>query len=691
MDYDSQQSSGNKHASSFEQRYSLLYSTGARLGTMGRGYYILNAGYEWASVDTSLDFGGQNGSQSLSRNAGHILFNGELLYDPAELPVRLKAYSRDMTRPWFEKTTEAYTLAGIEPLFEPGFNTGVRSGLNINTGFTLIVGVKSGMSNGYFAIFKDLPRIFVDYWDNIYRDTSAEAGVDTHDRKLAVVLNKKDNWLHYRRTTHDDFLQPAQSSDDQRIIIGQIDEGLDRRWVDLTNWIKISADGTFIRHTDGVGLLTNETDVNFMTILSREKWQARTINSYVRSQGSDGSYTSSSRNPVNVRGIWGSNADWLTRFSYNVDRTAYSPTSKSDTTDTYGSVQVTTFKRSNFTLTTMAGLESFEQNQDKSLISEVRVESASTRRFSDNLRLIGSYDLKWMRSEGSANGDSVVQTATASATYQVSNRVTADASQEFNIGSGSRNTGSGTISVTPQTADSRFGILSNSYVRSFSRLRVSWAPTERVQVLTMASQDYVVQSGGEADTLTTATSIVSYRRPNLDASMEFRYSRMTGRMDNEQILSRGTLKYAISRATAFALRADYSYDQTADSPANSSLTVEQTLGHTYFSYRGQGRKLVELLETLQYFQVEGGQSETRKTAKLNAKYFPTRNLFLAGFLAYSWHSYYGDSTELTGNGEIGLDYNKLQASLSYTYGRRDGQSFDNRIDKRFAANLRKQF
>ena len=81
MDYDSQQSSGNKHASSFEQRYSLLYSTGARLGTTGRGYYLINAGYEWAATGPLARRAGssrQSGSTpttTLSRAGSSDVFN----------------------------------------------------------------------------------------------------------------------------------------------------------------------------------------------------------------------------------------------------------------------------------------------------------------------------------------------------------------------------------------------------------------------------------------------------------------------------------------------------------------------------------------------------------------------------------------------------------------------------------------
>jgi hypothetical protein len=690
-DYESRQTAGKRSASSFVQRYTLLYATGARLGGGQTGYYLLSGGYEWASIDTSLHFGDANRDQSLSSNAGHILYSGELLYDPRELPIRIKAFSRDTSRTQFAKTAALYEFAGGAPVIDPGISDTVQSGTNITSGLILTLGVKNGMSNGFYSIFKDLPRLFVSYWDNIQRFTRLDAALDTHQRRLAVVLNKKENWIHYRRNTYDDFRQPSQGTDEQRIIIGQIDEALDRHWVDLTNWIKISADGTFTKSVNA-GQLTNETDVNLMTIMSREKWQARTINSYSHVQSTNGTYQYTSRNPVYLSGIWGSDADWFTRFSYEVEKTAFSPTALSYQRDTYGSAQLTTFKRSNFTLTSMVAVESLEFNQDKSLVTEMRVESASTRRFSDTLSLVGSYDLKWMNSEGSANGGSTVQTVSGSAVYRLSNRVTAEIGQEFNVGSGARNTDAGgAIAVTPTTADSGFGLIPDSYVRSVTHLRLSWLLTERLQMLAMATQDYLMQSARATDSLTTASHILTYRRANLEAGTELRYSKRTGREDGDGITAKGNVEYAFNRSASGGLKVQYARDQSAGSVGRSELEAEQSLGYNYFNYSGQGRKLVELVENFHYLQREGFANETRKTAKLNAKYFPTRHLYLAGSLAYSWIHAIGDSTELAGTGEVGVNYSKLQASLGYSYGRRDGISFDNRIDKRFAANLRKQF
>lgn len=50
----------------------------------------------------------------------------------------------------------------------------------------------------------------------------------------------------------------------------------------------------------------------------------------------------------------------------------------------------------------------------------------------------------------------------------------------------------------------------------------------------------------------------------------------------------------------------------------------------------------------------------------------------------------GNKKELFGSGGIGVQFPLLQANIDYSYGRRTGDR-DNRVEKRFSANLKKQF
>jgi hypothetical protein len=692
VDYQSRQSASSRQSgSAFTQRYSLLYTTMGPLSAGKAGYYNVSLGYEWAAINSSVHLADASADTSTSRNVGHILYSGELLYDPRELPIRLKAYSRDLNRPGFIKTIEAYALAGTEPVVDPALNTDVTGATSITSGAILTIGVKNSMTNGYYSVFKDLPRLFVDYWDSIQKDTDAATPTDIRNRKLAVVLNKKSNWLHYRSKNYDDNIKTTESFVEQKVIIGQIDEVLERHWVDLTNWIRISADGSFVKRSDASSQYSQETTVNLLGALTREKWQARANSSFTRAQGGANSFTSSSSTPVYVNGIWGSQADWQTRFSYAANKVVTNNATQSDQVDVYGSLLVNTFKRSSFTLSTMAAVESYERDQNKSLITNLRVESASTRRFSDTLSLVGSYDAKVIQSEGSVAGTAYIQALTGRATYRLTNRLNAELGQEFDLGSGPISNLGSTISSQPTSFDSNHSSITGSYVRSLSRLRLNWAVAERLQMLTTVSEDYVKQVNKPADVILTLAHKLSHRTANLTTTTELEYSKQTGVETRNRLTANASLDYIYNRHTTAAATMKYTRESAEGSLATSELNLEQRFNYNYFSYAGQGRKLVDFTQFFTYLQREGFDAETRKTLKLNAKYYPLRNLYLATNLTYSLIFRTVDETEFTGTGEVGVNYSKLQASLSYSYGRRDSATLDNRVDKRFAANLRKQF
>lgn len=700
-DYQSEQFGGKKSGSSFTQRYSLLYATEGRLAS---GAYHLNLGYEWASVNTDIhlgngEAGSSGGDNSISDNKGHLLYNGVLVFDPKDMPIRLRAYSRDTRRTSF--TTQGYSatlLAGTDAVVEPDLVIEARGGTSITSGALLILGLKNSMSNAYNSIFADLPRITIDYWDHIERDTQLLTSVDSRQTKLGIILNKKDNWLHYRQEDFTDHVNPAQSFNETKFIVGQIDEQLERQWVDLTNWIQVSADGTFVKRTEQEVRSTEETDANLMSIWTREKWRARTVSTYSRSKIGTNQVTYNTSNPVYLKGIWGSEADWITQFNYSVDKTLTDGAVSLYTSDTSGSLQVNTFKRSSFNLSSKVSVESYEQNQDKSLIVGLRLESASTRRFSDVLTLIGSYDIKLVRSDGTANGNSLMQILSGNAAYRITNRLTAEVAQEIDLVNGSRNN-STSVLLSPTTLDNETTSPSQSYVRSYTRARLNWLPTERLQVLAMVTEDYLSHSGEQANSVTTLTQGLSYRLAKLDLATEVTYSKRSGEESRDTMLAKGSLNYAYDRNTAASLKARYARSDRVSSTStlgskdvSKEFELEQKFFYTYIRNSGQGRKLLELVQTFTYLQREGYDPDDRKTLGVNAKFYLTRNIYLAGAASYALIFKNSiDKTEVAGAGEVGIIYPKLQANLSYSYGKRDSSLADSRTDKRFAANLRKQF
>ena len=100
--------------------------------------------------------------------------------------------------------------------------------------------------------------------------------------------------------------------------------------------------------------------------------------------------------------------------------------------------------------------------------------------------------------------------------------------------------------------------------------------------------------------------------------------------------------------------------------------------------------------------VAGGPSLTPSTDSLRQRafgaalsspfggdYYPTKYLFMSAVIRYSLLDP-GDKKELFGSGGIGVRFPALQANIDYSYGKRNGY-MDNRVEKRFSANLKKQF
>lgn len=690
VDYETVQGGSKNSASGLTQSYSLGYLTAARLATLN-GYYRALLGYQWSSLDTKIK--GPGVSEDISINSGHIFFNGEVLLDPRELPVRVKAYSRDMSRPQFSAIGDTTTFTGYDPVVNPDVPVRLlNDGTHITSGFNLIFGVKNNMSNGYYSVFKDLPQLMVDYTDGISKNSSVLDEENVRTRTLAFILNKKSNWLHYRQTSFDNYVRPNESYVEQQFMFGNIDHKLERHWVDVTNWIKVSGDGTFRKRSGDILDYKQAYEVNLMGILSRETWEARSINNLSAQQRVDGTYDYSSRTPLYVSGTWGIDTDWKTALVYTADKSVLGGVSLANKNDTLALVQVRTFKRSMFTLSPTVSIESVEQDRNKSIIYGAKVESASTRRFSNVMSLIGSYEFRFVNSEGDVTDNSTVQNINGGLAYRPSNRVSVDVTEGISIATGNRNLtlaantpgSSGTIGSN----DSVHGLATGSYLRSTTTARVDWTPMDRMQLVTMASEDYLKDDGNVGDSITSFRSGLIYRNPKFDANGFVTYSQRRGISNSDSMNFTGMVKYTHSRQLSSGARAEYARDNMEGNISSTYYNFEQNLQYAFYSLRGVGRRLLDATETFSYSKREGNQPETQKSIALNTKYYPTQHIYLSASGRYTLVGPI-EQKELAGSGEVGVVYAKLQANLNYSYGKREGAF--GRIDKRFSANVKKQF
>ncbi|WP_243689285.1 hypothetical protein [Geotalea toluenoxydans] len=376
-------------ASAFRQRYSLLYSKADVLANGRLGKYRVSLGYEWAAVDSKIkEYSGlQTSVESSSVSAGHILFRGDVILSPQQLPIKFRAFSHDLKRASF--STIGYY--GASNLIEPGITNSVFAGTNIESGVYAEIGLKETMSQGSSSIFAQMPRLYIDYRDNIIKDLDSLSPIDSRMKKLSFVsLNKKDNWFHVRTINYIDYLRSTNDFKETQVILGTIDQHMDRKWVDFSNWIKLSADGQFIKHTE-YNDNYESYELNLFGIASRSRWEARSFNTFRRTLDLSG-LTYDTKIPLYVSGYAGPDTDWRVRVS--TEQSKVSLIQDYDTSDTLVSYRINTFKREAFTLAHTGAIESYEHTDiGKTLSLDARVEVASSRRFSTKVGIIGSYNI----------------------------------------------------------------------------------------------------------------------------------------------------------------------------------------------------------------------------------------------------------------------------------------------------------
>jgi hypothetical protein len=705
--YDQRQD-GNKftEAHSFQQRYSLLYSTAGRFGDGRLGGYNLSLGYEWGSFDAKIKapdpVSGLTTDSNPSVSAGHVMFEGEVQVAPVAFPFRFRAYSRDLNRITFG--TETQTSLTSDYMIRPGVTTSLIDGTRISSGATAVFGAKSGVANGYNAIFRHIPMLMIDYRDELIRDLKSLTPTDTRMSRLAFVsLNKKDNWFHYRRTRYTDNIIKDQSWTEDQFQLGTIDHLLQRKWIDLTNWIKISADGQFTkRESEGERYADSlqAYDVNMFGIATRQNWEGKSFITFNRTMRNR-RLTYDESIPLYLSGVSGPDTEWRIRLSTRLksDETLLTGV-KTNQSFTGASLRIDTFKRSKFTLSNTMSVESSDNGSAKNLALAAGVETASTRRFSALYTLAAGYNISSFSTDSALTGNTnyLLQTITARTGYTPSQRLRFSLDETLTIASGANpRADSNTLitansSLLPATNDSfaRRDSSLNDYVRSVTMLTATWNPAARFDISLFLTEDILDKPGAPLDYLTVVRNTVTYRMSQQLAI------RLDNRVTNSQpadtsgYLGRGSVDYTPNRRMDAQIVYEYSRD-SGPTGTSSGVDIGQRFNYYFYKVNGVSRRLLELSESLSYREIDPAGSSsliTEKTMRLGARYYPLQRLFLAGNASYSLNDP-GNVSKYIVNGSIGVNFRALQANIDYTYGKMTGG--DNRIEKRLAANVKKIF
>ncbi|MBI5657598.1 MAG: hypothetical protein HZC44_12600 [Geobacter sp.] len=708
-DYRSTLNGSAYDASSLYQRYALFTTGGGRFAKGKLGTYQYVVGYEWAAVDTTLNNG--SGDQKTSIKAGHLLYQGEVDLQTRELPIRFKAYSRDLTRAMFQ-TDATFQPPSSDYIIDPNVVDSIIDGTHTSSGATLTFGVHGDKVPSKSALaFRELPRIYLDYRNDYVSDLKSLTPRHSQTNSFTAAINKYEGWLIYRYLNYTDFIGDVTTAipekrEEQVFQVGMVDIRKNRRWTDLTNWISISADGQATKVREQTSSDTYREDVldlNLFVAAERPTWSLRNFNTFTRTlhvSETENSYiTHESFIPVYLKGTLGPDTDWQARVSVR-DRILESGQA---TNDILATARLETFKRSLFTLTPSLTAQRFTSPDETTITLQGTLEAASTRRYSSTVGLFASYDIKNIRSETPAvKTDRLEQTLTGRINYTATDRVRlnfeeklvsalgGDASTSSSLqGSGTNSLLSNSSSLGESTRDQN----STDYIQSTTTAGASWEPVARMRVGAQASLDIFQQNGGDLDTVMTLTNTIDYTMPSYAIKGSNRFSkRIVGDKESSETNSSFNASYNPNRNTEMLIRGTYNRLDDFGAITNSA----ELLQRIRYTIQGTGfgqSKLLDLIEEAGYNtsdkQIYSGLYSTKRHLTLIAKSYPLRNLYVGATARYSLLDP-GSVSEWLGSATVGLSFRKLQVALEAAYGRRNGSS-DNRIEKRVSANLKKQF
>ncbi len=659
-------------AESFSQRYNLTYI----MDSMARDHrrrpleYNFIVGYEWLAIDTSIRDGNFDSNPSF-RN-GRLYYLGEASYDPPTMPLSLTVFVRDMQRTNVSSVMAASGRNIVQAVLPISLQT---TGLHLQTGATLTFGEKSGLSSRYNKLFSQIPMLFLDYTEQIDKDDhGGDFRVDSRTRRLAFVsLNKKDNWFHYRTEQFEDYVNTKNSWQRSEFQLGTVDQQLTRHWVDLTNWISISADAQFTK------LRANNTVVNFedynlnlFTTAARKAWQLRTFSTFNR-RNENGIITAARSIPVSLSGVWGADTDWSSNV---LIRDRQTDGFKNSEEFRSFSLRGTTFKRSPFRLSPQVAVQYYTSSAAKTLDLKGGLDLGSTRKFSAVHDLFFSYNAQAHLMSGASTGENEYfkQTMSARWLYRAADRLLWNFQQHVYVS----NTLNGASAFQTGAAGS------TDYIKSVTTGIASWVPNASFSSSLQATHELTSYSGEGTDNRQVVRLNLEYKSEALRSTIGTGLDRqvpMLGESTTRFDLF-ANLDYTPTQAYSTMMRARYNLEQQGGADAGTSFDLNLKSRYDLYPTAFAGRPIVKLEQEFSYSQSSYG--EALSWVRLMVRYYPYSRISLNGA---STVNILGGSQQIYSVGaDLNLKY--FQSAIDYSYGRR---SSDQRIDRRFAASVRRSF
>jgi hypothetical protein len=682
-----------EEASYRTQQYSLLYQTGGAINHGRGGKYDLGFGLEWTAINSEVN------GQERELEAAKVLYNGRFLLAPGGLPFRLEIFSSDLHKTVLMEDGGVST--GTGRILDPNIITNLLNGQHVRSGATLIVGIKNGH---YLGKYRDLlsryPRLLFDYQENFVRDLKSRTPQHYRERNLAFVsLNKKDNWFHYRFLDFEDFEDPTNDFTEKVYMLGSVDHTMRRQWINLTNWIRVSADGAFTTTAQAnLGEVpTSRYDLNLFATARRRGWDASTFTNFIRKVDGDG-MDKSLEVPFYLKGEISPDTAYRFRFVGTQEREdRFAGGIRIDESDLFVSTRLEALRRSPYKFDSEFEAEVKGGGRGEGNAVRISGEFYSNRALrrpaGKATDLLASYSLAHLAGTGESGTDVDFweHVAIGSLARAFGSRVRSGIEEKVIYGTGVLDR---TVSthVTPVSDDGLAASPSTITTPEGEVLRstTTWFGEFSARTLRLANRlelVYDIRTDDDgSDSQFIASHTLRYDRRSFLAKMRNELTMGSGLsasslgggdLDGSAVGSvdsryshNTTLRYSPGRAWEASLSVDY-IRQNGDAGISSKVDVLQEYAYNLYTVNGIHRKVAELGEELGYERTLdfSGVPRSLTTLTLWGDYYPTKTTLLGARVRY--HRYSPDITdEVACFLTAGLNYEKLQVSLDYGYGTR---------------------
>lgn len=715
-------------ASHFRQQYSILYQKSGRILRGRGGGYSLALGAEYNYLAADLN------EESIDLDSVKILYNGDLLLAPAALPFRLHAYSRDLRRSQMLADAHPALSRGQEfgnldlsaggKILPSRIYTDLQNGQHIETGATLLVGIRNGSYMGsYRDLLSQLPRLLMDYRQLYVRDLSGRIPRHYMSRDLAFVsLNKKDNWFHYRFSDYRDFNDSGEHYVEKTYMLGTVDHALQRQWINLTNWIRISGDGSFTTSrrprvlAGGLTMLQTDTyNINMFAKATRTNYEAATFVNMFRETESSGYWQREVEFPLYAHGELGRKTAWRFRLvGFRQQEPGAVGVSADD--DVFASTEIETFRTGPYILKPSLEAEVRSGDRGEGLGGRVNVEFFSNRLYQRRADLFLAYSLGYasVTADDGDDFDYLEQMLHGRAEYQVSPQIRIGVDDKVVYGQGgfggnpltrlsfqARRKLSFNASDEPLVADGRVYSNSLSLFLENTRGRLR----NRLEV-----QNEIFSLDGESEGQLSLRHRLDYDPSHLRLAIKnlavsgdnlggegFSGGRIVQLLRPELVGADLLLKHATglaylpSRNWEADIEAGYSWVD-ADSGGGSEISLHQKLKYNLDTANGIVRRLAQFRQEFAYERVDySGLTGDGYRLILGGDYFPTHILQYGAEVQYVFVSPQ-DVGQIAFRTYAGLHFQKLAVDFDYAYGTRSsGETVAARREHRWQMQIKKTF